>query len=262
MSKQEIERSKLKSFSNIMSFNGYATPRSGRNGNMNRIPAHTIFKRIGETNKDPFHLPDEQFATLPFLKVHNAFVTYQVRRTKSTNIRGKRTTFVLSKQDKVIYSAKYKPIKISDYIPIYDGDKPHFKNNSVAVLLFSNDLSDYSLRVPNKYGNEVLTLHFTRFMAEGAKPRHMSVRFYDNKRSLPERLENVAPVFKDDSWIVDLNSNDAISSIKNCKLIGDDQNPYAYIRKMEKEVLEVETLEEFDEICVFAFAISSFLCKK
>lgn len=257
-----IDRSKLKSFRDITNLSGRKTPQSARRYGIPRIPPNLIVKRIPEPSRDPFQLDEDQDRRNPNRQKQPTFKVMQIRRTKSSNIRGRRTLFVLYQYDHPIYSAKYKPIKISEYVPIFCGGEPHFKNQPQAVLLVANNNCDFSLRKDNKLGQELLTLQYRRFTTEGAHPRHLTAYFFGQNDDIPNKLENVDPEFRDDAWSVDLNTNEAMSSIKNCKLENDEHQPYVYIRKTQKEVLEIEIREEIDDMYVFALGISSFLCKK
>jgi hypothetical protein len=65
----------------------------------------------------------------------------------------------------------------------------------------------------------------------------------------------------DEGWVLDIGKEDAMPSIKNCRLDAFGRT-YCYIRKIEKNQLEIEVRTIIDEMAVFAIAIGLFLCHK
>jgi hypothetical protein len=58
---------------------------------------------------------------------------------------------------------------------------------------------------------------------------------------------------------LDLNCPNALASIKNCRL-EEGGRTMCYVRKVAKDVVEVEASGAVKEKCCFALAIASFLC--
>jgi hypothetical protein len=108
-----------------------------------------------------------------------------------------------------------------------------------------------------------MSLQFRRFRKDGSRPRKLTVFLFGQKPGWPGMLETTEPGCSDDmTWSVDLNSGNAMSSIKNCALESMGV-PYCYVRKVAKNELEIEG-RTLDDIYLFAIAIAiaSFLCRK
>jgi hypothetical protein len=73
-------------------------------------------------------------------------------------------------------------------------------------------------------------------------------------------MKSAEPVRDDDqSWVLDLNCQKALASIRNCKLEYKGRT-MCYVRKMAKDVIEVEARGTLKEEYCFALAIAAFLC--
>lgn len=256
MQDEEIDRSKLKSFrdiTNIQSRSCYM--RQKRNWSTN-LPTHYVVKRNNSGDRDSFpNMPPPRSRT-------PVFRTYSCQRKKSMNIKGKKILFYFKDENNILYTAKFKPS--STFIPIVAGDKAHIKSdNNDAVLLYTNNFCDFSLRKKTSYGPEIMSIQFRRYKNEEKKPRRLSLFFFDSQDDIPEKLDSVEPDQTDEmTWCVDLNTEDAITSIKNCRIEDKNHNLFEIVRKKKEDVLEVEARDTFDTICLFTTAIASFLCKR
>jgi hypothetical protein len=189
------------------------------------------------------------------------FRTFRCVRHTYRTVGGSRTLFRFMGDQTLKFSATFKT-RAENFIPIVSGNDVHLGGGHWdAVLLYGNAFCDFSLRLNSRTGAEVMSLQFRRFHKDGSRPRKLSVFLFGEKPGWPSRLEAAEPRCSDDmAWSVDLNSDSALSSIKNCKLESMGV-PYCYVRKMRKNELEVEG-RTLDDICLFAITIGSFLCRK
>jgi hypothetical protein len=204
-------------------------------------------------NTDPFQLPDGPPAPI--------FRTYECRRQTVHSFRGTKILFSFKLDGTVLFSAKFKD-RSQNAIPIVRGTDVHLDSDSWdAVLLHGNNFSAFSLRTNTRNGREVLSLQFRTTKGGRKTPRALSANFFNQPPSCPARLASADPTETDAGWILDIGKEDALTSIKNCRLEAYGR-PYVYIRKMKKNVLELEAKSVIDELVVFAMAIGSFLCHK
>lgn len=256
MQDEEIDRSKLKSFrdiTNIQSRTCYM--RTKRNWSTN-LPTHYVVKRNNSNERDSFPI------TMPPRPRTPVFHTYSCQRKKSMNIKGKKVLFFFKDGDNILFTAKFKTT--STFIPIVAGNEVHIKSeNNDAVLLYANNFCDFSLRKKTSYGPEIMSIQFRRYNNEEKQPRRLSLFFFDPQDDIPEKLDSVEPYQTDEmTWCVDLNTEDAITSIKNCRIEDKNHNLFEIVRKKKEDVLEVEARDTIDKICLFTTAIASFLCKR
>jgi hypothetical protein len=174
---------------------------------------------------------------------------------------GSRTIFRFNGDQGLKLSAKFKD-RAENCIPIVSGDDVHLGSGHWdAVLLYGNSFCDFSLRLNSRNGAELMSLQFRRFRKDGCQPRRLSVFLFGDKPGWPATLETAEPRRgRDMTWSVDLNSDKAISSIKNCTLESMGV-PYCYVRKVGENELEIEG-RTLDDLYLFAITIGSFLCRR
>ena len=251
-SADNFDRSKIKCFHE---FNARRMPSGGRHRTP-YSPQCIYMKRIDLP--DPFQLGDD-------FVVPTQLYTVSITRHKSTNFKGKRTIFQLVQDNEVKYSAKFKISSDSEGIPISQGLECHLSSQQfIGFLMFSKNLMDFSFRKGSKFNQESMTISFRHNIEEADAPRNVQVFFFQEKENRPMHLISEHPTFleQEHSWEVDLNSNDPMESIKNAKLIDDDNNSMMYIRKMEKNRIEVEGQIFFEPLELFVIGMASFLCKQ
>jgi hypothetical protein len=242
------DRSRFRSLRDLGTFQSLALAGS-RRGPRPHFPLS--IRRI--PSADPFQLPD---APPP-----PAFRTYECRRKTVRGFHGTKILFSLALDGAVRFSAKFKD-RSQNAIPIASGTDVHLRSDSWdAVLLHGNNFSDFSLRTNTRNGREVLSLQFRIIEADRKTPRKLSAFFFNQPPSCPARLASAEPTETDAGWILDIGKEEALTSIKNCRLEAYGR-PYVYVRKMEKTVLAIEAKSVIDELSVFAIGIGSFLCHK
>ncbi|KAH0791877.1 hypothetical protein GPJ56_004234 [Histomonas meleagridis] len=250
-----VDRSKLKSFRDITHLQSRSTSYSRRQ--IPRLPMTIFMKRLNSAQDDD----SDDSSSSSFVEPMPVMETCQCIKKKNTNIRGTRIFFQLVQNGHALYSAKYKSSKSTDYIPISSGEKVHFKSETLdGALLFTNQMSDFSLRKSTKFGEELLSILLRKDITE-EEPRSITVYFFGSD-SLPPKLMSAKPQYnpQTEEWFVDLGTDEALSSIKNSRLEDENHMLYAYVRKTAKNVLEVEARTCIDKMRVFAIAIASFLC--
>ena len=255
MENQEIDRSKLKSFRDITNIQSRTCYMRTRRQWTTELPTHYVVRRNPNSN-ETHSLPIPDRPKTP------VFHTYNCQRKKSINIKGKKILFYFKDGNNILFTAKFKPS--STYIPIMAGDDVHIKSdNNDAVLLYANNFCDFSLRKKTNYGPEIMSIQFRIYENEARQPRRLSLFFFERQDDIPEKLDSVEPDQTDEmTWCVDLNTEDAVTSIKNCRIEDQNHNLYEIVRKKKDDVLEVEARDTIDKLCLFTTAIASFLCKR
>lgn len=225
-------------------------------------------KQPHSSRRKSYDLKEIHFVTS--CKHYDVFKKYRIKRISKTSIKGHTFYFQISSKDsdykQIIYYAKFKSRPLGEFAAIQTSSNVHLSSQQfTAVLLNANKMSDFSLRLNEHYGEEVLSLQFSLNTNDEGKltPRNVSVfTFGQNSENLPKKLTNVVPIETENgSWEVDLGDGAAISSIKNCTLADETGKPMIYVRKIEDDTLEIESMEQFDDLRIFGIGISAFLCK-
>lgn len=256
---KQIDRSQLKCFRDLSTL-------TNRPLNPLRRPKTSRFPNIAARDNSRF-LRD--FPNVTPMKTHNIIPrtkishTYQIVRKSAYKIKGYRHEFQCIYNGTEMYHAKVKPYADTHVIGISEGTESHIKSdNFEAVLLHANSFSDFSLRKENQFGDELMTFTFRKDPKLKVHPRILTVYFQKHPPSVPDKLETIPPIPTDDlNWEVDLQSESVISSIKNCRLEDEHHGYYLIIRKVDNDVLEVETTLNITAIHTFALGIGAFLCK-
>lgn len=248
MKENEIDRSKLKCFNDINMFNNSFPGFRRRN---TPIKNYFVVQRNPNNTESQFQRP----SIFSFLK-------YRCVRDSSTNLRGYRVNFQFFFGDVPIFHAKVKPHSNTNYIGISEGTSSHIKPPHIATILHANSFCDFSFRNGDSFGKEVFSVQFRNDETIKSKPRRLIVHFFGLDDDIPQTLSNEEPSLDDEGrWIIDLHSSQAIGSIKNARMIDEKRHPYIFIRKIDKDVLEIEAAPTFEEVWLFAMTICDFLCK-
>jgi hypothetical protein len=185
------------------------------------------------------------------------FTTFQCRRLKSRTIRGARIRFTFETGGSTRFAAKFKD---GHFIPIVEGSDAHLRRQPCDCLLYGNRFTSFSLRIGGQFGREVLSVQFSRSEAGPDHPRVLTCHIFSEDGKENRAITSIEPDRDEDqSWILDLNCPHALASIKNCRL-DDNGKTVCYIRKVAKNVLEIEARGLLREKHCFALAIASFLC--
>jgi hypothetical protein len=130
-----------------------------------------------------------------------------------------------------------------------------------AYLLTANHSRDFSLRLGQPFGQEVMTISFKIGTSGKRKFRKLKGNLFDSGRI--ERFESVDPKLNPiGSWGIDLGDRFAMTSKKNAKLEGESVGKI-YIRKYRKGGLEIQANEnKISPICLFAICVASFVTRK
>ena len=198
-------------------------------------------------------------------KYHN-FRKVRVTRESKTTIKGHSILFHLYCGETAKLYAKFKLSPLGEYAVIQDKPNVHLSDKKfLAALLNANKLCDYSLRLNEQYGEEVMAMQFSpQYDDDGNQiPRSLQVHFFQREQQpdLPNKLMNLKPNLENGEYHINLGDDPVIKSIKNCVLANSHKEPMVYIRKVKDDVLEIEGIEEIDDLRLFAIGIASFLCK-
>lgn len=187
--------------------------------------------------------------------VQNSLPIYRCHREIS-KIAGRPINFKFYRSDKQIMTAVAKGFK-HDKVEIFtDGvfvskmQMKSLKSKSVDFDLFKESEDQIEAEIKFTHSDKSL-------------PREVSIRVYNPSIGLPHKIESVKPKYNKFKkfWQMDFKGKFVLRSIKNTILCDDQLNKLIYVRKTAKDNLDIDILEEVDEIFIFSFAISSFLCK-
>ena len=244
---KEIDRSTLKCFQEY---------------NINQQPLTNIIKKRNSLLNQNLIIRNSNQTETFIPQPISTFKIYKCVRNSTTNLKGKRLHFQFFLGDYPTFHAKIKPWSNSTSIGISKGLNSHINGDHDATLLHTNDFCDFSLRIGNALGMEVLSFQFRESSNNIIKPRKLKIYFFGENLAFPNLLESSDPKFTEEGlWVIDLNSKDVIGSIKNCRIEDVNHFPYIFIRKISQDVLDIESSPIIDPLFLFSLSIGSFLCK-
>ncbi|EAY17122.1 hypothetical protein TVAG_303410 [Trichomonas vaginalis G3] len=189
--------------------------------------------------------------------------TYKVIRKIVRHFYGSSTTFTMFLGEKQLFSSKYIPKH--NYVPITNQQKCHFKDvDPIICLVIDQHLDQFSIREKTMTGTEIGGLKYT--IASEVRARFRRIVFYvfsdDGSKNcyrfsstIPEHLSDEFPKF-------DFEGRKYINSIKNNILHEQSiKRMCFYLRKVDENVVEIDTKCDIDPIFIFSLGISNFISK-
>ena len=189
-------------------------------------------------------------------------IKYKFDFENKMTLKGTRINMQLSLDGDPLYHSKIKGRKNVDEVPINKGTQCHFSEEHDGVLLVTSDNKSFSLREKTRYGQELCTIRFHIDLNE-KKPRicHMHC-FGDDDIEVPSDIQSRAFIHKPDGqWMLKLSNRSAISSIKNCVLVDENDVEWMVVLKTAKTTMTIEASPKYSPMEVFAMGIASYLCK-
>jgi hypothetical protein len=204
-----------------------------------------------------------QIQRLPQTVKPSNLIPYKIFRTQKLTLKGHRTKFSLFRDGELILFSKIKARSITEIVHISSGKEDfHFSSESFeAALLAGNGFKSFSLRLRNQFGPDLIILKFEHPMLVKA-PRIVRVMLFNQAEGIPDELMSKPPVITTmGNWMIDLGGRIGKRSIKNCILEDREGREFMSFVKIKKSEFVVESHPGISELCVFAFGISSCLCK-
>lgn len=118
-----------------------------------------------------------------------------------------------------------------------------FSHNQFILYKKESSTPELTLTFTNDYGDDLLG------------PRKLELQFPD--RTIRSRV----PKCKNGRWSMNWGGKFMVQSQKNLIIQNEKGKACMLIRKIGKETLQLEIIESFELVHIFAIAISSFLCK-
>lgn len=225
-----------------------------------------ISNEIVEVDSLPARFRPSKAILPPILDVNiqhgemSRFVTYKLDKKKILSIRGVRIHFQLSFYGKDLYHTKIKTHRPKGSIPFGEGSSMRYSQEKFAgYLLISRSNSLYSVRKEIEYGYELLS--FQIFQCPD-RPRMIDCTIFSDIEFIPKKLISLEPSYcsRTHKYSLCFFGKTAITSVKNNILIGkEDRLPYVMIRKVGKDLMELDAPAIFPPLCIFGLGIASFI---
>lgn len=214
---------------------------------------YSVFKNIRDSISRKLETDDKK---CPKTRVFTC-----IRSTK-VSLLGKTIHFQFNNSTRTIYHATFKKSSRSNEIGISSGANLHLNSNEfIAVLLYANKFSDFCLRKESSFGEDMITFKFVPGLSPDTEPRECHLDIHNSSKYVPKKMVSMQPIIKDSIYVLPLNSDAVLSSIKNCRLEDLSGDKFIIMRKVEKNMLEAETNCLINDICLFGLCIGNFLCK-
>lgn len=190
-------------------------------------------------------------------------VTFRIVRQMKRTIRGLRVYFTIYDGKTPLFTTKMKGRRPDGPLPIAKGGEMHYRDEEFAgYLLSGNNHSQFSLRIKDPFGTEVMAVHFSLHESDKRSPRDVKVNFFIRDSMIPDVLVNKRPEFNPDGyWELDFGDRVLISSIRNVIFVREEDNvEYLCVRKIAKNVVEADAAEIISPMTVFGVVLSLFEC--
>jgi hypothetical protein len=187
---------------------------------------------------------------------------YTILRETEWSLKGKRTTFVLMKDDIPILYSRIKSKSTTEIIHFSRQKNDfHFGNHTFeAALLVFSQFKTFVLRSGNQFGPELMKLAFSRLPVCGG-PRFAQLLLFDTPDGSSRQFLSKEPVLAGDGkWVSALRGANGRMSVKNLVLLSQNNREFMSVSKVSSRALKIEADSELSDLCVFAFGIGSFLC--
>ena len=208
-------------------------------------------------NRDPKFFPSIPRSNFQ-RNLMSRFITYQIERNSDLTLKGFRYHFQLIFEGDFLFHSKTKSKRPEEPIFISSGSEMHFSQEKFeAVLLSNSSHSFFSLRKNNEMGEELLTVEIT--VTSRVRPRTTQMNVFEKMPFIPEKVQSLLPEYKNGSWHLSFLGKTAISSIKNCILMGDDNLPYFMIRRTSETVIEIDAPQIFPPLDVFGLGLAIWI---
>lgn len=188
---------------------------------------------------------------------------YQVIRKTKHSIKGTRINFQILQHGDVLYTTKFKGKRPTDPIPIQSGSEMHYRDKEFSGYLHNgNNHSSYSLRIKTQFGKELISIQYNYHNGVKSVPKDIIVSFFIKDSLIPQRLINMPPILTDDGgYELPFYNKMCIPSIKNCVMINEqDQCQFMSVRKVEKNLIEIDAVDMISPLSIFGFVLSLFQC--
>lgn len=193
--------------------------------------------------------------------IQPVFHTFGFSRVVKTSWKGRRYHCQLTINGAPIYHSKTTTRHPTEPIGVSEGTEHHFSSKSVEAYIHSdNKKLSFSLRHKEQYGTELMAMKF--IPTKGRVPKGIEITMFVPNTNLRLELENRKPVYFEESghWELNFDGKIADPSVKNCIIVkkGSD-SPILYFRRVSKTNCEIDATPDITPLCIFAFAISSFV---
>ena len=180
------------------------------------------------------------------------FQTYTIQKDVVKHFVGKSTFFRLVFNGKTLYTAKYK--KGNDVIPIMEGEDAHMSGKPDYVIIRDDSECDFSLKEKSQTGLELFSIRYYAHFGDGT--RSIVLTFIKPINGIPVKVYSI------DYTTERKYNNFKIKSIKNAVFRPTRKKlPVIFIRKIEKNQIEISTKYELEAAYVMALGVSTFVCK-
>ena len=200
------------------------------------------------------------FPVLPVIK--RKYVTYRIVRSTSFSIRGKRIHFQFFNGNTKLFHVKLKALNQEEPIPIGFGNTVHYSGSKQAGMLLSgSDYLSFSLRENGVIGKEIMSVVDTKANKDYKMKRNIEVNLFEQNMNLPKKLVSKnQKISDDDSNSLDFHQRPSISSIRNVILVDETMNnEFIVVRKIDKDIFDVDANNLIDPIIVFGFVLTLFI---
>jgi hypothetical protein len=210
-------------------------------------PADSVFILASDSESEP---PDQVFQ-LPSPPTHDAG-TFRFIVTTQFTFRGRRTHYQLARDGYPLFHSKSKSWRPSSPIGISFGASSHFSQSDfVAIVVPGPKRRTFAV----KHGNSsLLNIEF----AETRGPHPKSIRISIGS----EVFVNQQPKMGDNGhWQLSFGGKLAIPSVKNCIIVSEANSEIVALqmRRVSASNCELDSFGVFPPLCIFAYAIATFV---
>ena len=163
--------------------------------------------------------------------------------------------FIFRKNNDILFYAKTQGI-ITNNVYISKNQDIHIKKNQYDYILsISNHKFEYSLK--KKDNEEIMNIKIDVDYGDEYGPRIYKLYWPQDHLN---HISRIPKRKKDGSWSLQYGDKFVIPSTKNAIILDENVKPSILLRKIEKNILELEVIRKYRSIYIFSLALSAFLC--
>lgn len=164
--------------------------------------------------------------------------------------------FTLGKRDEIFFYAKTKGL-FSSHVYISSNENLNIKEKRYDyVLKITKNRSHFTLRKANDK-TDLLIMIFDNDYGKEYGPRKISMEWPQTNLKFLSRIPRKT---ESGNWELNFNGKYVLSSQKNAIILNENSKPTIMIRKIKKQILQIEVIQNLELIYIFAVGVASFIC--
>ncbi|OHT10278.1 hypothetical protein TRFO_04310 [Tritrichomonas foetus] len=188
-------------------------------------------------------------------EINENYAAYFITRVVKINLRSP-LEFIFKTENGILFFSKSTGL-FTDHIYISTNADINIKEKKYDyVVIVSKNRTHFVLQKVDDARN-LLVIDFNDEYGDEYGPRKIEIVWPETNKKLISRIPKRSA---SGSWQLNFSGKYVLLSQKNAIMLDENNKPVILVRKIEKQVLELEVNQHFEPIDICTFAIASFVC--